>query len=154
VIDAAEFVGPADDEHLSLNKVAKYYYYPGWWEGSATLSLFINQKAFGALPAEYKAVLKIAAAEANQWSTAKYDASNPAALRRLIGNGAQLKRFSPDILKACYKANQQFMTELIDTSPAFKKIHGPWSKFRDEFVLWSQFCEMPFDNLMASGRKA
>lgn len=153
VIDAAEFVGPADDEHLSLNKVAKYYYYPGWWEGSATLSLFINQKAFDALPAEYKAVLKIAAAEANQWSTAKYDASNPAALRRLISNGAQLKRFSPDILQACYKANQQFMTELIDTSPAFKKIHGPWSKFRDEFVLWSQFCEMPFDNLMASGRK-
>jgi hypothetical protein len=112
-----------------------------------------HQKAFDALPAEYKAVLKIAAAEANQWSTAKYDTTNPAALRRLISNGAQLKRFSPEILQACYKANQQFMTEMIDTSPAFKRIHGPWSKFRDEYVLWSQFSEMPFDNLMATGRK-
>jgi TRAP-type mannitol/chloroaromatic compound transport system substrate-binding protein len=56
-------------------------------------------------------------------------------------------------LQACYKANQQFMTEMIDTSPAFKKIHAPWAKFRDEYVLWSQFCEMPFDSLMASGRK-
>jgi len=34
-IDAAEFIGPHDDEKLGLNKVAKFYYYPGWWEGSA-----------------------------------------------------------------------------------------------------------------------
>ena len=33
-IDAAEWIGPYDDEKLGLHKVAKYYYYPGWWEGS------------------------------------------------------------------------------------------------------------------------
>jgi TRAP-type mannitol/chloroaromatic compound transport system substrate-binding protein len=32
-IDAAEWVGPYDDEKLGFVKVAKYYYYPGWWEG-------------------------------------------------------------------------------------------------------------------------
>jgi TRAP-type mannitol/chloroaromatic compound transport system substrate-binding protein len=32
-IDAAEWVGPYDDEKLGFQKVAKYYYYPGWWEG-------------------------------------------------------------------------------------------------------------------------
>lgn len=121
VIDAAEFVGPADDEHLSLHKVAKYYYYPGWWEGSATLSLFINQKAFDALPNDYKAALRVASAEANQWSTAKYDITNPAALRRLISGGAQLRKFSPDLMNACYKAANEFYTELNDTNPAFKK---------------------------------
>src|SRR5262245_61335376 len=31
-IDAAEWIGPYDDEKLGLHKVAKYYYYPGWWE--------------------------------------------------------------------------------------------------------------------------
>ena len=30
-IDAAEWIGPYDDEKLGLYKVAKYYYYPGWW---------------------------------------------------------------------------------------------------------------------------
>jgi len=153
VIDAAEFVGPADDEHLSLHKVAKYYYYPGWWEGSATLSLFINQKAFDALPKDYKAALRVASAEANQWSTAKYDVANPAALRRLISGGAQLRKFSPDLLNACYKAANEFYTELNDTHPTFKKIYTPWAKFRDEHVLWSQFCEMPFDSFMSSIRK-
>ena len=33
-IDAAEWVGPYDDEKLGFVKVAKYYYYPGWWEGT------------------------------------------------------------------------------------------------------------------------
>jgi len=28
-----EFVGPYDDEKLGFHKVARYYYYPGWWEG-------------------------------------------------------------------------------------------------------------------------
>jgi TRAP-type mannitol/chloroaromatic compound transport system substrate-binding protein len=32
-IDAAEWVGPYDDEKLGFYKVAPYYYYPGWWEG-------------------------------------------------------------------------------------------------------------------------
>jgi hypothetical protein len=33
-IDAAEWVGSYDDEKLGFSKVAKYYYYPGWWEGA------------------------------------------------------------------------------------------------------------------------
>ena len=84
VIDAAEFVGPYDDEKLGLYKIAKYYYYPGWWEGSATVALFINQKAMNALPPDYRAALTVACAEANHWMTAKYDIENPPALRRLV----------------------------------------------------------------------
>jgi len=150
VIDAAEFVGPADDEHLGLHKVAKYYYYPGWWEGSATLSLFINPKALAALPPEYAAALRVAAAEANQWSTAKYDVTNPQALRRLVAGGAQLRRFPTQVLNKCNTAATELYAELSEKSPAFKKIFTPWSKFRDEQVMWSQFCEMPFDNYMAT----
>lgn len=153
VLDAAEFVGPADDEHLGLHKVAKFYYYPGWWEGAATLSLFINPKAMAALPADYAAALRVAAAEANQWSTAKYDVTNPQALRRLVAGGAQLRRFPTPVLNMCSKAATELYAELSDKSPAFKKIYTPWSKFRDEQVMWSQFCEIPFDNYMAT-RKA
>jgi TRAP-type mannitol/chloroaromatic compound transport system substrate-binding protein len=39
VIDAAEWVGPYDDEKLGFSRVAKYYYYPGWWEGGSPISL-------------------------------------------------------------------------------------------------------------------
>lgn len=150
VIDAAEFVGPLDDERLGLHKVAKYYYFPGWWEGSATLTLFVNSKAWAALPPEYQAALQVASAEANQWSTAKYDEGNPAALRRLLAGGAQLRAFPKPVMTASYKAAEELYKELSEKSPAFKKIYAHWSKFRDEQILWSQFCEVPFDSFMVS----
>ncbi len=34
-IDAAAMAGPYDDEKLHFHRVAKFYYYPGWWEGQA-----------------------------------------------------------------------------------------------------------------------
>ena len=61
-IDAAEWVGPYDDQKLGFNKVAPFYYYPGWWEGGPQLDFFINQKAFDALSAENKAIVESAAA--------------------------------------------------------------------------------------------
>jgi len=44
-IDAAEWVGPYDDEKLGFNKVAKFYYTPGWWEGGPALHTIVNNKA-------------------------------------------------------------------------------------------------------------
>lgn len=148
VIDAAEFVGPVDDEKLGLQKVARYYYYPGWWEGAAHLSLFINKKSWASLPPMYQAAMRTAAMEATTWSLAKYDAANPGALRRLVGGGAQLRAFPKPVTEAAYKAANELYKELSDKSPAFKKIYADWVKFRDEQVLWQQFCELPFDNLM------
>lgn len=150
VIDAAEFVGPLDDEKLGLYKTAKYYYYPGWWEGSATLSLFINRSAWSALPPMYQAAMRCATAEANQWLTMKYDTENPQALRRLVAGGAQLRSFPKDVTAASFKAANELYAELADKSPAFKKIYAHWSKFRAEQVMWQQFCDLPFDNMMAT----
>ena len=53
-IDACEWVGPYDDEKLGFNKVAKYYYYPGWWEGASVGSIYINNDAWAKLPKLYK----------------------------------------------------------------------------------------------------
>jgi TRAP-type mannitol/chloroaromatic compound transport system substrate-binding protein len=63
-IDAAEWIGPYDDEKLGLHKVARYYYYPGWWEGSAQVTLLVNLQHWEALPESYRAALEAACAEA------------------------------------------------------------------------------------------
>src|SRR5260221_5472166 len=103
-IDAAEWVGPYDDEKLGFYKVAKNYYYPGWWEGGPELDLFVNDKAFAALPKDYQSILEASCYEANIDIVAKYDALNPPALRRLLANGVRLPPFSPEIMAARYKA--------------------------------------------------
>ena len=56
-IDAAEWVGPYDDEKLGFGKVAQYYYYPGFWEGGPTVHSFFNLEKYNALPKTYQAAL-------------------------------------------------------------------------------------------------
>src|SRR6266513_2659306 len=94
-LDACEWVGPYDDEKLGFQKVAQFYYYPGWWEGGAMLHNFINIAKWNSLPKHYQAVVHHASHVANTTMTAKYDAGNPAALKRLVGAGAQLRPFPP-----------------------------------------------------------
>ena len=64
VIDATEWVGPYDDEKLGFHRVAKNYYYPGWWEPGPSLSFLVNLDAWNELPAVYKEIFQTASAEA------------------------------------------------------------------------------------------
>jgi TRAP-type mannitol/chloroaromatic compound transport system substrate-binding protein len=152
-IDAAEWVGPYDDEKLGFYKVAKNYYYPGWWEGGPELDLFVNDKAYAALPKEYQSVLEAACYEANTDMLAKYDAVNPPALRRLLANGVQLRAFSNDIMVACYKAAEEVFEETNAKNAAFKKVFEPWKKFRDEEDLWFSVAEKRFDDFMITATR-
>lgn len=153
-IDAAEWVGPYDDEKLGFHKVAKFYYYPGWWEGSAQGSILVNLKHWAALPRGYRQALETACAEANLLMTAKYDASNTAALRRLVAEGAQLRVFPRPVLEACYKAALELYAGLSAQSAEFRKIYEPWRRFRDEQHLWFRVAENTYDNFVYSVERA
>jgi TRAP-type mannitol/chloroaromatic compound transport system substrate-binding protein len=147
-IDAAEWVGPYDDEKLGFNKVAKYYYYPGWWEGGPQLSVMVNLNAWNSLTPEYKAILEAACAEANIGMMAKYDALNPAALKKLVGGGTILRPFPRPVIEACFAAANELYAETTAKNPKFKKVFDSWVKFRDEQVQWWRVAENTFDNLM------
>ncbi len=152
-IDGAEWVGPYDDEKLGFYKVAKYYYYPGWWEGGPELDVLVNLKAWDALPPEYKSILESACAEANVDMLAKYDALNPAALRRLVANKVQLRPFSKEIMQACWKAANEVYAEESAKNPKFKKVYDSWRPFRDDQILWFRVAEQNFDNFMAGANQ-
>jgi len=80
-IDAAEWVGPYDDEKLGFYKVAKNYYYPGWWEPGPVIHFFVNKAEWAKLPKEYQEAFQAAAYEANVTMMAVFDHKNPGALR-------------------------------------------------------------------------
>ena len=147
-IDAAEWVGPYDDQKLGFNKVAPFYYYPGWWEGGPQLDFFINQKAFEALTPEYKAIVEAAAATAHTDMQAKYDARNPAALKELVAKGTKLRPFTNDVMALAFKESMALYEELNDKNPDWKKIYADFSKFRAEQNLWFRFTEAKFDTFM------
>ena len=150
-IDAAEWVGPYDDEKLGFFKIAKNYYYPGWWDGGPQLDLFVNQQAWNALPLEYRSMLEGACAEANLLMLAKYDALNPAAMRRLVvKHNVQLRPFSREIMEACWQATAEVCAAESAKNPGFKKIYDSWKPYRDEQIVWARVAEQNFDRFMAS----
>jgi TRAP-type mannitol/chloroaromatic compound transport system substrate-binding protein len=153
-IDAVEWVGPYDDEKLGFYKVAKYYYYPGWWEGGAMLHFMINTQRWNELPKTYQAIVTAAAAYANVRMQARYDAVNPGALRRLVAGGAQLRPFSQEIMQACFKAADEVYAEKSASNADFKKIYENMKAFRGEEYLWFQVTDGTYDNFMIAEQRA
>ncbi len=147
-IDAAEWVGPYDDEKLGFYKVAKNYYFPGWWEPGPMIHFFVNKDAWAKLPAEYKEAFQAAAYEANVTMLAEYDDKNPAALRRLIQNGVQLRSFSPEIMEAAYKASVAFYAEESAKNPAFKKLYDAMLAYQKTENQWFSVAELRMDQFL------
>ena len=153
-LDAAEFVGPYDDEKLGFYKVAKYYYYPGWWEGGAMLHMVVNDEKWASLPKSYQAIVSNAAAAAGAWMLEKYDSVNPAALKRLIANGTELRAFPQPVLEACYKATAEHLADLASKNALFKKALDSHHAYMKEVMFYTQIAENFYDNyLLAALRK-
>jgi TRAP-type mannitol/chloroaromatic compound transport system substrate-binding protein len=148
-IDAAEWVGPYDDQKLGFSKIAPNYYYPGWWEGNAAIHVFVGLDKWNALPKTYQAIVKAACADTNNWTAAKYDADNPKALRLLVASGAKLQPFSPAILDASFQAANEVYAELSTKNATFKKVYDSMMAFRKDEVLWFRVAENTYDNFMA-----
>jgi TRAP-type mannitol/chloroaromatic compound transport system substrate-binding protein len=151
-IDAAEWVGPYDDEKLGLSKVAKYYYYPGFWEGSAQLCSLVNAKAWASLPKHYQAAFEAASAEAHSHMQAKYDAVNTNALRRIVASGGQLRAFPRPVMEAAEKVAFEIYNELGAKSAHWKRIYPEWKRFRDDQYLWFRVAEFSFDSFAYTSR--
>jgi TRAP-type mannitol/chloroaromatic compound transport system substrate-binding protein len=151
-IDAAEWVGPYDDEKLGFQKVARYYYYPGWWEGGTPQHFMINTAKWAELPKNYQSIMTAAAAAANVEETARYDARNPQAIKRLIGGGALLKPFPVPVMEACYKAANEMYAEITATNADFKKVYDNMVAFRNDEYLWWQVAEYTYDTFMIRAR--
>lgn len=148
-LDAVEFVGPYDDEKLGFVKVAKYYYYPGFWEAGPQVSLYTNQDAFNELPLAYQTMIETASRSVTIGMTTEYDANNPAALRRLIAAGANLQEFPTDILEAAYYESEKMYKEYSAKDPLFKKIHDDYMAFRDDLTPWFNVVEDSYTRFLA-----
>lgn len=149
-LDAAEWVGPYDDQKLGFNKVAPFYYYPGWWEGGPEVDFFVNNKALESLSAENRAIIEAATALAHTDMLAKYDALNPAALKQLVAAKTKVLPFSQAIMDASFKASMEVFAENDAKSPEWKKIYADMRTFQRDQILWFRFAEARYDIFMSA----
>lgn len=149
-IDAAEYVGPYDDEKLGLQKAASIYYYPGWWEPGSQYSFYFNLGAWNDLSPAYQQALKTAASETHVNIMARYDALNPDALVSLLDQGVELKRFSDEIMTAAQTTSFELYEELAAADASYRKVYEAWSEFREKSNRWFSAAELGFNDFVFS----
>ena len=147
-IDAAEWIGPYDDEKLGLNRAAPFYYYPGWWEPGPTLDALVNIKAWENLPTEYQEVFKTATYEANINMLSQYDAVNREALARIVAGGTKLVAYTQEIMEAAQKSTLEIFEENARKDASFKEVYDQWKEFRDKIYRWNRVNELTFANFV------
>ena len=149
-IDATEWVGPYDDEKLGFYKIAKNYYYPGWWEPCSMYHVMINIEKWNALPKGYQEAIISAARETNLDMVAEYDAKNRLALIRLKQAGVQIRKYSDEIMEGCYKAATAMYEEEAAKNAKFRAIYDGWVRFRAEEAAWFALSESAMDQFFAT----
>jgi TRAP-type mannitol/chloroaromatic compound transport system substrate-binding protein len=153
-IDAAEWVGPYDDEKLGFVQVAPFYYYPGWWEGGPTVHFMFNLEQYEALPANYKALLRTACQAADANMLQKYDFLNPTAIRNLVAAGAQLRPYTPELMEAFFTTSNEVYAELDASNPEWKALWDSIKAFRSLHYTWAQVAEYNYDTFMMTKANA
>ena len=101
-------------------------------------------------------MVETAAGLVTSWMVPKYDANNPAALRRLVAAGTELRPFPRSVLEPCFDEAYKYYDELSAKDPKFKKIYDSLKSFRTDENLWFRVAENTFDNfnfsMSAKGR--
>ena len=143
-IDAAEWVGPYDDEKLGFHEIAPYYYYPGWWEPGPALTFYVNRNAWDDLPATYQEALEAATAEASIRMQAKYDHQNPAALERILEADVTLRRFPDEVMRRAQEITTQLLEDNAAQSEQYRTIYDSYTAAREDQYRWFGTAEMAY----------
>ncbi len=153
IIDAAEWKNPHADQTLGLNKVAPFYYYPGWWEPGTSYEFQINLDQWNKLPLEYQEIFQAAATDVNTKMLAKFNAVNGKVLGQLVLTGTKLLPFSSDILQASYQEAFTMYEEMATEDEDFRNMYLQWQKFRKQIYAWNNINESVFANFALNNLK-
>jgi TRAP-type mannitol/chloroaromatic compound transport system substrate-binding protein len=142
-IDAAEWIGPADDRNLGLHTVWKNYYLQGLHQSTDVGEILWNKDWYNRQPADIRAILEAASIASigetytfNVWRNAQ------AIVELREKHGVQIhdtpKEFYGEFVKATntvldrYSARDAFFKEVLDSQREFAKTVVPyWTKILD-----------------------
>lgn len=123
VIDATEWVGPANDLAFGFHQVGKYYYTPGWQEPGPALEIIVNKDKLESLPKDLQKIVEVAARAASTDMLDDYTNSNSTALQTLINeHGVEIRQFPDEVLKELYRISEEVLAEYAAEDEMFAKV--------------------------------
>ena len=130
-IDAAEWVGPYNDVQLGLNKVARYYYYPGWHEMGPMLQCTVNLDAWNSLPPDLQAIVENVCQAINDDMMAEYTWGNSMALAQIKADpDVELRRLPDDVLRLLKGLSADILEEMASKDEWSQRIKASFDEFQ------------------------
>jgi TRAP-type mannitol/chloroaromatic compound transport system substrate-binding protein len=121
-IDAAEFVGPAIDLALGVNRYASHYY-GTWHEPSVELHLLVNRAAHDALPEDMRAAVSVAAQAAALETLSVSIARNAEAWERVQADASIRTGTLPaTVVSALRAANERVLADIAARDPVAERV--------------------------------
>jgi TRAP-type mannitol/chloroaromatic compound transport system substrate-binding protein len=141
-IDAAEFVGPWTDIWLGFDKVADYYYYPGFHEPGFNAALGINKTLWDGFTAAERALIEAAAQAETTRSLAEFNAENIKSLGILRADKRiKILRFNDDLIKTFGKLSKEVLADTAAQDPLTRKVYDSYMAFLAGVMDWGELSE-------------
>ena len=142
-IDATEWVAPFHDMRLGLDRIAEYYYYPGWHEPGTVFELMINNSKWMLLPEDLQKIVEVTAGAISEWIYAQMEFHNQAALATLRKKqNVEILKYPDDVLTTLKFLTKETLDEEAEklmsenNNPRFKKVYDAYENFRKNYELW------------------
>ncbi|MBL8704824.1 MAG: TRAP transporter substrate-binding protein [Rhodospirillales bacterium] len=148
VIDAAEWIGPADDLNLGLQTVWKNYYLQGLHQSTDIGEVLINKAVWAKLAPDLQEIMR-AAALASMTETYSYNVyKNALAVKRLRDEFKVTIHDTPkDFFPEFVRATQVVLTKYADKDPFFKQVLDSQRNFAVTVVpYWTKILDL-YSNL-------
>lgn len=144
-IDATEWVGPYNDVAIGLHQVARYYYYPGWQEPGPTLECILNRAAWERLPADLKAIVRVACQAVTLDMTSEYMARNAASLKQLQEDpNVEVLGFPASVLNGLKSLSFAVVDELAAADPLVARVWESYRTFLTNSEPWQRISEQAY----------
>ncbi|HEX6979837.1 MAG TPA: TRAP transporter substrate-binding protein [Alphaproteobacteria bacterium] len=142
-IEAVEFSAPQLDLGLGLQKIAKFYYFPGWHQPASWDSIIVNMGVWKSLTPKQQQIMTEACHANITYNM--YDQINAqvAAIEKIEQAGVKIVRFPDDVLAALKKEAQQVMKEEAEKDPLFKEAYESLTAYVRRVGRWSDLQQLP-----------
>jgi len=137
-LDAAEFSMPAIDRVLGLERLAKYYYLPGWHQPATVFPLIINLDQWEKLEAIQKARVEAVCGDNLRYGLAEGEALQFGALKDIQAKGVKVRRWPRPILEALERAWRDVVDEETLAEADFRRVWKSLAAFREDYAIWRE----------------
>ncbi|MEZ4774948.1 MAG: TRAP transporter substrate-binding protein [Bacteroidia bacterium] len=150
VLDATEWIGPYHDYKMGFQKIARYYYYPGWHEPGSTLETIVNKSKLASLPEDLQEILIAAIYRQNLWTLSEIEAKNNEYLEKIIAEGeVELRQFPQEVISKLREITKQVLDRMVSENAQAKEIYESYSAFQAAAKKWAEYTEKIYYNVIS-----